>query len=143
MKKMRDVTSWSALALLVARLISAQQTITTLTISAGTSYFPTNPWTIPTTTASCVAGATVGAVQAYNSPAVGGTFQDINGNYWEIQCGYDFNGPTYWGGEVGGVGTFGQGLYACFQGCAKRPGCIGFTFYGYSYTKTTGTGRCW
>lgn len=142
---MRSFAKWAALAPLMATLVSAQQTITTLTISQGTSFFPTNAWTIPTSTASCVAGATAGAVQAYNSPAVGGTYQDINGNYWEMQCGYDFSGTGagYYGGETGGVGTFGQGIYACFQGCAKRPGCIGFTFYGFSYSRNTGTGRCW
>lgn len=141
---MREVKLWPFLAFLAATLVYGQQTVTTLTISQGTSYFPTNTWTIPVSTASCAAGATAGAVQAYNSPAVGGTFQDINGNYWEIQCGYDYTGTTLYPGDgTTGTGTFGQGLYACFQGCAKRPGCMGFVFYGYSYSKTTGTGRCW
>lgn len=140
---MRCSIPWLALLVALCTPFAIAQTVTTLTLSAGTSYMPTNVWTIPTTTASCVAGATAGAVQAYNSPAVGGVFNDINGNYWEVQCGYNFTGTTYWGGETGGLGTNGQGIYACYNGCAKRPGCIGFTFYGYTTGKTTGTGKCW
>ncbi|KAI7359325.1 hypothetical protein KC354_g9411 [Hortaea werneckii] len=70
----------------------------------------------------------------------GGVYQDRYGGYWEMDCGYYFSGSTYWDGAY--QGTNGIGVYSCFNGCANRPGCVGFTYYGTSTGPTTGGGRC-
>ncbi|KAI7566524.1 hypothetical protein KC343_g5385, partial [Hortaea werneckii] len=70
----------------------------------------------------------------------GGVYQDRYGGYWEMDCGYYFSGNTYYDGAY--QGTNGIGVYSCFNGCANRPGCVGFTYYGTSTGPTTGGGRC-
>ncbi|KAI7550479.1 hypothetical protein KC317_g14262, partial [Hortaea werneckii] len=70
----------------------------------------------------------------------GGVYQDRYGGYWEMDCGYYFSGSPYYDGAY--QGTNGIGVYSCFNGCANRPGCVGFTYYGTSTGPTTGGGRC-
>ncbi|KAI7471998.1 hypothetical protein KC351_g11854 [Hortaea werneckii] len=70
----------------------------------------------------------------------GGVYQDRYGGYWEMDCGYYFSGSPYYDGAY--QGTNGIGVYSCFNGCANRPGCVGFTYFGSSTGPTTGSGRC-
>lgn len=78
-------------------------------------------------------GATVGLYG-------GGTYQDPYGDYWEVDCGYLFNSTTYY--EYPLPGTRSQGMYACFNGCAARPNCVAFNFYGYQTGPHSGGGLC-
>lgn len=114
--------------LLAASLIdhaSAQAT----TLSASTSYVPTNTW-VPQ--AACSQAAPGGA---------GGYYQDTIGTYWEVQCGQAFTGTTYYDNNAY-VGTNAQGIAACFWGCSNRIGCVGFTYTGTVSSSTAGSGRC-
>ncbi|GAB1736020.1 hypothetical protein NU219Hw_g6074t1 [Hortaea werneckii] len=70
----------------------------------------------------------------------GGVYQDRYGGYWEMDCGYYFSGSPYYDGAY--QGTNGIGVFSCFNGCANRPGCVGFTYFGSSTGPTTGSGRC-
>ncbi|KAI7164171.1 hypothetical protein KC349_g866 [Hortaea werneckii] len=70
----------------------------------------------------------------------GGVYQDRYGGYWEMDCGYYFSGSPYYDGAY--QGTNGIGVFSCFNGCANRPGCVGFTYFGSSTGATTGSGRC-
>ncbi|KAK5676194.1 hypothetical protein LTS10_011006 [Elasticomyces elasticus] len=127
-------------AALAAGLATAQSVTTTL--SAGTTYEPTVPWTIAggpsPTTAPCAAGAvqTAGPAGYYG----GGVYTDKYGDFWEMDCDYSFSGTTYYDGTF--AGTNGQGVVACFNGCANRLQCAGFSYYGNAMGNTTGSGRC-
>lgn len=114
---------------------------TTTTISrslaASTTYVPTNTWTIPA--GSCSAGMGPAAATA-TAGGTGGVFQDKFGGYWETECDYVYAGSTLYDGTY--EGTNGQGIYACYNGCANRPGCTGFSFYGTTTGPATGGGRC-
>ncbi|KAI7471965.1 hypothetical protein KC367_g4425 [Hortaea werneckii] len=107
------------------------------TLSALQTYQPTNTWTIPNGACSVGMGAAAATATAGGQ---GGVYQDRYGGYWEMDCGYYFSGSTYWDGAY--QGTNGIGVYSCFNGCANRPGCVGFTYYGTSTGPTTGGGRC-
>jgi len=56
----------------------------------------------------------------------GGTFIDQFGANYSVECAQDSTGFVYDANQ----GTNGQGVYACFQGCDKRPGCVGFYYQG-------------
>jgi hypothetical protein len=109
--------SWAALVG-VAR---AQVTVTTTstTLGASTTYSPTVAWT-PNTVCSAGSSPT-------NNPG-GGVYTDEFGQYWEVSCGQQWSGTTYYDGK--GVGVNNQGMGPCFYGCALRPECMGFTYTG-------------
>ncbi|KAI6887118.1 short chain dehydrogenase [Hortaea werneckii] len=136
-RKMRRI---AALALVAGRLlnsVSAQSTTISRTLSALQTYQPTNTWTVPNGACSVGMGAAAATATAGGQ---GGVYQDRYGGYWEMDCGYYFSGSTYYDGAY--QGTNGIGVYSCFNGCANRPGCVGFTYYGTSTGPTTGGGRC-
>ena len=119
---------YGVIALLGAALIdfaAAQAT----TLSASTTYVPTNTW-VPQ--AQC---SQAGPNQN------GGYYQDTIGTYWEVQCGQAFSGTAYYD-NLNYVGTNGQGIAACFWGCSNRIGCVGFTYTGTISSSTAGSGRC-
>lgn len=74
----------------------------------------------------------------------GGAYTDKFGGIWDARCGMTFTGTPY----ESGVGTNGQGWYACAKGCAKRPRCSGFRFISNmnlpyaSWSETAGSGNC-
>lgn len=136
-RKMRRI---AALALVAGRLlasVSAQSTTISRTLSALQTYQPTNTWTVPNGACSVGMGAAAATATAGGQ---GGVYQDRYGGYWEMDCGYYFSGSPYYDGAY--VGTNGIGVYSCFNGCANRPGCVGFTYYGTSTGPATGAGRC-
>jgi hypothetical protein len=126
-------------AWLLVGFTSAQSTSTTL--SAYTSYVPTDTWTIASGTCATGMGAAVAATAT--AGAQGGVFEDKFGNFWEMECGYYFSGTTYYANvAAGAIGTSGQGIYACFDGCANRINCVGFSYYGTVTGATAGSGKC-
>jgi len=128
---------------LLVGLVSAQSSITP-TLSAGPTYQPSVPWTIPTASTPCSAGSTATATGGYG----GGVYQDVFGGYWEVECGYAWTGTTYYDGVNSGpggsavIGTTSQGVFACFESCAQRVGCVAFEFFGYSTNTMVGSGQC-
>ncbi|KAK3116012.1 hypothetical protein LTR53_004072 [Teratosphaeriaceae sp. CCFEE 6253] len=119
-----------ALAAALVSLAAAQSSLT-----ATQTYAPARSWTIPASAASCNQGSS-----PTTAPA-GGVFQDMYGDFWAMNCDYSYSGTTYYDGSF--VGTNSGGVYSCFNGCAKRVGCVAFTFYGTSSSGTAGTGRCY
>ena len=118
---------WLAvIALLGATLVSHVAGQAT-TLSAYTSYVPTNTW-VPQAQCSQAGGGN------------GGYYQDTIGTFWEVQCGQQFSGPTYYDNNY--VGTSSQGIAACFWGCSNRIGCAAFTYTGTVSSATAGSGRC-
>lgn len=77
-------------------------------------------------------------------------YEDPYGNFWEVGCAQDNPGIPYAPGAVQpgtGSGTASQGIYACFKGCAVRPGCYGFVFGGNGAaasetSQKVGSGKC-
>jgi len=126
-------------------------TLISQTLAAYTSYQPTNTWTIPTYTGTGGCSLGMGAAAATQTAGgYGGVYQDYWGGYWEVACDQYFSGTTYYDGSPFYEGTNTQGMIACFNGCAKRPGCSAFAFYGSqtsssvapTATSWTGGGRC-
>lgn len=73
----------------------------------------------------------------------GGVYSDLWGGYWEMDCDYAFTGATYYDGSTA-PSSNGHGVLSCFDGCANRPGCVAFSYYG-TVTGTypvTGGGKC-
>lgn len=74
----------------------------------------------------------------------GGAYTDKFGGIWDTRCAMQLSGFVY----ESGVGTNGQGWYACAKGCAKRPRCTAFHFLAStnvpysSWTETIGSGQC-
>lgn len=97
------------------------------TLSAATSYTPTQTW------------APLSTCTQNGQP--GGFYQDSIGTYWEVQCGQRFSGTAYYDNN-NFVGTNGQGIGACFWGCSNRVGCVGFTYTGSVTSANVGSGRC-
>lgn len=118
---------YGAVALLGAALIDVAAAQAT-TLSASTSYVPTNTW-VPQAQCSQAGGG------------AGGYYQDSIGTYWEVQCAQAFSGTTYYDNGAY-VGTNGQGIGACFWGCSNRIGCVGFTYTGSVTSANVGSGRC-
>ncbi|KAK4955888.1 hypothetical protein LTR10_006827 [Elasticomyces elasticus] len=137
---MRRSGALAFVAALAAGLATAQSVTTTL--SAGTTYQPTVPWTIAggpsPTTGACSAGAvqTAGPAGYYG----GGVYTDKYGDFWEMDCDYSFSSTTYYDGTF--VGTNALGVVACFNGCAGRIQCVGFSYYGNAFGNSSGSGRC-
>lgn len=95
-----------------ATVAYAQVTTTATTASTVT---PTQTWT---PAATCSNGLPTPA-------SLGGTYNDRYGALWNVECAQDNTGVAY---DV--KGTNSQGVYACFQGCDKRPGCTAWSFIG-------------
>ena len=68
-----------------------------------------------------------------------GTYLDQFGANWNVECAQDSDGFVY----ESNSGTNGQGIYACFQGCDKRPGCTAFQYTGTVTGNPGGAGRCY
>ncbi|KAI7389162.1 hypothetical protein KC328_g8590 [Hortaea werneckii] len=110
------------------------------TLSAYTSYQPTNTWTI--NSGSCASGMGPAAATA-TAGGQGGVYTDIYNSYWEMDCDYAFSGADNYDGATTGSGTGSLGVYGCFNGCAQRPNCIGFSYYGTQSEPARGAGRCY
>ncbi|KAI6801364.1 hypothetical protein KC332_g13646 [Hortaea werneckii] len=110
------------------------------TLSAYTSYQPTNTWTI--NSGSCASGMGP-AVAVAAAGGQGGVYTDIYNSYWEMDCDYAFSGADNYDGATTGSGTGSLGVYGCFNGCAQRPNCIGFSYYGTQSEPARGAGRCY
>ncbi|GAB1729361.1 hypothetical protein NU195Hw_Modified_146t1 [Hortaea werneckii] len=110
------------------------------TLSAYTSYQPTNTWTI--NSGSCASGMGPAAATA-TAGGQGGVYTDIYNSYWEMDCDYAFSGTDNYDGATTGSGTGSLGVYGCFNGCAQRPNCIGFSYYGTQSEPARGAGRCY
>jgi hypothetical protein len=63
---------------------------TSAPLSASTTYTPTNVWA-PNPT--CSAGS---SAVAQNGGYGGGVYRDDYGSYWEVACGSDWSGATYY-----------------------------------------------
>ncbi|KAK6390721.1 hypothetical protein LTR65_005325 [Meristemomyces frigidus] len=76
-------------------------------LAAATTYQPTNTWTIAS--GACSVGMDSAAAATATAGAQGGVFLDKYGGYWEMDCGYQFTGTTYYdsnnyvGSNNGGV----------------------------------------
>ena len=73
-----------------------------------------------------------------NPSALNGTFTDQFGAFWEVNCAQDSDGFSY----DQNSGTNGHGIYACFQGCDKRPSCRAFSYTGTVTGYPGGSGKC-
>lgn len=134
----------AALFWLVASLVSAQVTTTSTasaTLTAASTYTPAVPWTIPN--GVCSQGSTATATGGYG----GGVFEDVSGNFWEVECNYAWSGSSTYdvipnANPPNSEDSDAQGIYACFNGCANRPGCVAFEFFGTTTGPHSGTGKC-
>ncbi|KAK3639806.1 hypothetical protein LTR22_017314 [Elasticomyces elasticus] len=90
----------------------------------------------PTQTWTPAPVCTNGLATPSSSP--GGTYIDVWGANWNVQCAQDNTGFTY-----DAQGTNGRGPYACFQGCDNRVGCTAWSFIGSSTGPKTGAGTCY
>ncbi|KAK5718207.1 Histone-lysine N-methyltransferase set-6 [Elasticomyces elasticus] len=90
----------------------------------------------PTQTWTPAPVCTNGLATPASSP--GGTYNDVWGANWNVQCAQDNTGFSY-----DAQGTNGLGPYACFQGCDNRVGCTAWSFIGSSTGPKTGSGRCY
>jgi hypothetical protein len=69
--------------------LTTATTSTVNRLTASTTYTPTNTWTPAPT---CSAGSS--AVGGYG----GGVYLDGYGTYWSVNCGYDWDGTTFYDG---------------------------------------------
>ena len=76
----------ASLAVAFARHAFAQST--SVPLSAGPTYTPTNAWT-PGPTCTAGSSAPAGGVQ-------GGVYLDGYGTYWQIACQYDWSGQIFY-----------------------------------------------
>ncbi|KXT01038.1 hypothetical protein AC578_4437 [Pseudocercospora eumusae] len=83
---------------------------------------------------TCTAGLT-----PFNNGDANGTFTDTYGALWQMNCGQR-NTKAFYNNNGG---TNGRGISACFRGCDKRPGCVGFYFVGSVNSATSGSGLCY
>ncbi|KAK4933650.1 Histone-lysine N-methyltransferase set-6 [Elasticomyces elasticus] len=90
----------------------------------------------PTQTWTPAPVCTNGLATPSSSP--GGTYNDVWGANWNVQCAQDNTGFSY-----DAQGTNGLGPYACFQGCDNRVGCTAWSFIGSSTGPKTGAGKCY
>ncbi|KAK4892764.1 hypothetical protein LTR27_008863 [Elasticomyces elasticus] len=94
----------------------------------------------PTQTWTPAPVCTNGLATPSSSP--GGTYNDVWGANWNVQCAQDNTGFSYDSG-----GTNGLGPYACFQGCDNRPGCTAWAFKQGNTAPAigpmTGAGTCY
>jgi len=137
---MRGFGIAAGVAGLLVGLASAQSSVTP-TLAAGPTYQPAVPWTQGN--GPCSAGSTATATGGYG----GGVYQDIFGGYWEIECGFAWSSTQYYAAEGGpgsqqAPGTAAQGMYACANGCAQRPGCVAYEFFGTTSGPHSGSGKC-
>lgn len=86
-------------ALLVATFVTYVQTQSVYTtpgvstspsLSASTTYSPTNVWNPHPT---CTSGSSAVAPQGGYG---GGVYMDAFGTYWQVACGFDWSGATYY-----------------------------------------------
>ena len=135
---------FGVLALLGAgiELVSAQTT----TLGASPSILPTSTWAPAPV---CSQGNSWGGPAPY-----GGVYEDPLGTFYQVECGYQFSGLTFYdtagynlnaNGYTGaGQGTTAQGIVTCFWGCSQRPECIGFTYAGtVNAAANSGSGVCY
>ena len=129
---------FGVLALWAANFVSLTSAQASTTLAAATTYTPTGIW-YPQPT--CSQGNTAATTQGVGNYG-GGIFEDYWGTFWELDCGYSYSGTTYMDGTY--VGTFGNGIVACFYGCSLRIGCMGFTYVVVAGQNTglSGSGRC-
>lgn len=66
-----------------------------------------------------------------NPSGQNGTFTDTYGAIYQVNCGQRSNGASYGNDNAGP-----DGISACFPGCDKRNGCIGFYYVGTVAGKT-------
>ncbi|KAM0717693.1 hypothetical protein Q7P37_007545 [Cladosporium fusiforme] len=125
------------IAALLAAIFIAQtyaQT-TSVALSASTTYAPTHVWA---PAASCTVGSSgVGVMR-------GGVYRDDYGSYWQVGCDYDWSSQVFYDSTAyyAYSGTNGQGIFACFRGCASRVNCVAFTYTGTITGPGDGSGRC-
>ncbi|KAK6442105.1 hypothetical protein LTR95_001659 [Oleoguttula sp. CCFEE 5521] len=83
---------WATLAFaaqFVARVAAqAQAPTTSASLTASTTYAPTNTWTPAPV---CSNGGTAPGAGQYG----GGVYQDAYGTFWEVECEYDWTAQTY------------------------------------------------
>ena len=122
---------------------SVSSSSSTTSAPATTSVAPTTTTSAPATTSVAPATTTSAApVVTYAaapvspwSPAIscanggsdtaGGRYTDTYGAEWEVRCQNDLSGVS-----TESTGTEAQGIYACWKGCMRRPGCSAFVFDG-------------
>ncbi|KXT11133.1 hypothetical protein AC579_4937 [Pseudocercospora musae] len=110
--------------LLLARWAKAQQAQNSQFLPSATQQWNYNP--------TCTAG-----LFPQDPNNLNGTIVDTFGATWQVNCQQRSPG-TY----LPTVDTNGRGMSACFRGCDKVPGCVGFYYLGTEIDATNGTGIC-
>jgi hypothetical protein len=115
---------------------SARPSSSSVSSSSSTSSAPATTSVAPATTTSAAPVVTYAAapVSPWNpaiscanggSDTAGGRYTDTYGAEWEVRCQNDLSGVS-----TESTGTEAQGIYACWKGCMRRPGCSAFVFDG-------------